>query len=1213
MLDVQPEDRDNTPPLPSRLAAEELVLPPRLELTLEQQAQLFNEVLSDSIISTPAFDRYREHLTSYFISHGLISAGEMPEKVTWEQLKDFEQAPYVIGLVRGVSQSLLYEKILVRLPSILPLLVEIEHGKFCTDSDPKFSEYMQFFKLLSMTIRAGLYRPLVAPVRWDYVIEILSHFAMRAPLERDNAQGTSDLTLLSSTIMNGALLKPDYLPVEFGRACAELLRDMSCRNYQSEEPDPVQIVVLCRLDELMRRSDTTIRKLELGFQDITDYEYNRDNPETAVVSDTRDSYRATYIKELLCPHFQETLRFTLTCWKRMVVEQNENDQYGVNLYCAAVLFNREQMGRDYEIQKLLLEKLQEIATSGQNVSIRALSKYHLFRLHRANPASNDMYLAYSQAFNTAQKDDSSQQSTLMAARQILSERRDPEIVHLLLRLIETSSSQKIKDGALITVNAHAQIIGDRDLINSLTVVANRRGYDQWRAYSDRTHIQRFVNEVALPFALDLKKADPNIAMYYRVKDDDQHRVTSSLINSAPPTLLLYILVDTIHDTQLFKEACEAFHAARLKFASDNSCPVLLHKTGFKITSDSIATDRLSRQFYSPLNVEFFDSLSKLALWRAGQKLDHAYPRYATYAELNESMPIIEPESRGIPHFDSVQSMERSGSWSGFKDRPSYKNLDEVFNALGEQPLAAYENALLAAKRQAVPLFKVPDVTSISLNQYRLLNHLSPAEQRTYRKILSAAAEEKSLYAPNSYLSKVETILVNIFKRADKIVEKLTKVEPREVIFAEIQRSIELLLGMIHGGKNPELFLHKEFHSKPYQTLIIYPPRNEPLFSAIERVILPSLITDKVLVRIPRCFKEDNIMKNLISFLVNDENYKSILPSIDNGNQKDSEAEFVLKYRNKIDGIVFSGSFKSAQVLLADFSSAPQKRATDEQNTEHDAGTLKSIFLLGSGEGHNPIIVAKSAELNDALVWEVVRAVTFNSGQNCTRPCSILVEGDIERELEFLDRLESALRYIPIGRLNEKYDVPIRVAELYSSSTEDIDLVDKFISSKWQYIYGRSAGAAVILDKSKKFARPTIFRIPLVDALGNYTPQYEKAYAPFFIVQRFDATDHLMSAFFTSEQYYRNAMYVSLFAREVQEKEYLDALGGIQTQYGQRLHASDSGTILLNKTLNSIGMDHGARPFGGYGYESKYVLDGDFWGVGPMLILDTIRYRMQEPM
>ncbi|MEJ7679649.1 MAG: aldehyde dehydrogenase family protein [Segetibacter sp.] len=236
-------------------------------------------------------------------------------------------------------------------------------------------------------------------------------------------------------------------------------------------------------------------------------------------------------------------------------------------------------------------------------------------------------------------------------------------------------------------------------------------------------------------------------------------------------------------------------------------------------------------------------------------------------------------------------------------------------------------------------------------------------------------------------------------------------------------------------------------------------------------------------------------------------------------------------------------------------SIPVTDAVIFTGTPYHAEKLLNIFdqrtlFITNGAGHNPIVVAEGSDVQKA-VEATIKLQFFNSGQDCGSPNSILVHQNIYPNFLKLLRLE--LAKVKIGNYNDR---SCRICPI--SETEDLKRINSLIIDNLEWLDESTRG---IIRITEAIIEPAIICKPLKEG-GNYT----EVFAPIIFVQKYEQDDEL-SLYFETQQYARNAMYVTLYG----VSEYINNLIG-KNIYGKILHYKD--TFLNNIHLHTEGVERG---------------------------------------
>jgi len=368
-----------------------------------------------------------------------------------------------------------------------------------------------------------------------------------------------------------------------------------------------------------------------------------------------------------------------------------------------------------------------------------------------------------------------------------------------------------------------------------------------------------------------------------------------------------------------------------------------------------------------------------------------------------------------------------------------------------------------------------------------------------------------------------------------LVDTLLEYESFEVANDEIERTLDLLKSL---EENKEYFSHR------VGAVTAFMPRNQPVYALTCFVLVPSLMAEKVYFRIPAAMKFffpkiidllevvnffPNIViseKERLQFLaertalkVNPDNSEETLPVT--------------------DAVIFTGTSKHADQLRMVFDN-------------------RTLFIT-NGSGHNPIVIAKSADLETAA--EAVLSLTlYNQGQDCAAPNTILIEDTVYDDL--IKVLLEKLQDVKIGAYKDR---ECRVGPI--SSAKDLVRVKEFLVNNREYIHERTPG---LINTLKVILEPVVITKPLEDG-GNY----EEIFAPVIMAQKYSSNDQLKE-YFENKKYLLHAMYVTLYG----ENDYILNLKDTVVD-GRKIH--DKYSVLHNTHLHAPGVERGTQPYGGRGY------------------------------
>ncbi|MEM5777909.1 MAG: aldehyde dehydrogenase family protein, partial [Candidatus Aenigmatarchaeota archaeon] len=236
--------------------------------------------------------------------------------------------------------------------------------------------------------------------------------------------------------------------------------------------------------------------------------------------------------------------------------------------------------------------------------------------------------------------------------------------------------------------------------------------------------------------------------------------------------------------------------------------------------------------------------------------------------------------------------------------------------------------------------------------------------------------EKIIYEDDIFV-KAEVLLDKIKKNKNLIIDTLLKVESYETVEDELFRSVDCL-------KN--LKIENDYlNSSRVKYISAFFPVNLPLYSLIIFGFIPSLMAKRIFVRQPEVTAP--IVKKLKHILFENENRIYI--------SQDNREAFIKNYVEHSQVILFTGRYSNVHKIEREF---PHK------------------LILYNGAGINPVVVNKNADINLATT-KVLKARTFNSGQDCAGPDAILVHEEVYDR--FINSLIKKIKKVKVGNYLDK--------------------------------------------------------------------------------------------------------------------------------------------------------------------------------------------------
>ncbi|MFO0702302.1 MAG: aldehyde dehydrogenase family protein [Candidatus Andersenbacteria bacterium] len=379
----------------------------------------------------------------------------------------------------------------------------------------------------------------------------------------------------------------------------------------------------------------------------------------------------------------------------------------------------------------------------------------------------------------------------------------------------------------------------------------------------------------------------------------------------------------------------------------------------------------------------------------------------------------------------------------------------------------------------------------------------------------------------------------IESRFGKLAPILSSYESYEVIKDETARTLDLLRNLKENGN---------FFQLRVGTIASFLPRNQPLYALTCFVLVPSLMASKVYFRIPHTMR--HFFDDMLALLDVPKFFPNVIVS------KSSRVEF-LEERSAL--LINSQTDEKSPVTdVVIFTGTPTH--ADQLRAVFDKHTL----FIANGAGHNPLVVARDADLLKA-VEAVVTLQFYNQGQDCAAPNAILVHKSVMRK--FLSILRSHVASLDVGSYSSKQS---RVGPI--GDPKDLVRIQNFLVENRKWLDLSTPG---IIRASDAVVEPTIVCKPLLKG-GNYN----EIFAPIVFVQEY-GRDSDLDHYFEDSRYAQHAMYVTLYGTSI----YVQKMIGKKIK-GRVLHPRSS--LLHNTHLHAPGVERGTKPYGGSGYGASSI-------------------------
>lgn len=309
-----------------------------------------------------------------------------------------------------------------------------------------------------------------------------------------------------------------------------------------------------------------------------------------------------------------------------------------------------------------------------------------------------------------------------------------------------------------------------------------------------------------------------------------------------------------------------------------------------------------------------------------------------------------------------------------------------------------------------------------------------------------------------------------------VLEILTAHESHETAEEDLASSIDTLRNV-----------HRELaylRRATMPTISVFLPINLPLYSLILFAAIPSLMADRVDVRLPAATPD------WVSAVAAAAGFDRFFPRVHL--LRVTRRQFIEDYASHASVVVFTG----------------RPEAAEEVRAECPFG----VFIF-QGSGVNPIVIGPNAELSDDVIEQIITTRIFNGGQDCAAPDAFLIH--TSKAAEFVETLVDQVRTWPLG----SYDDPkVRIGPILNRQALPA-LEERLNALRADTVIGGN------VDRATGLVDPTVVVRPLAEH-----DELTEFFAPIFYVLVYEG-DHDLAAFFNRREYADNAMYVSLFGQD----------------------------------------------------------------------------------
>lgn len=308
-----------------------------------------------------------------------------------------------------------------------------------------------------------------------------------------------------------------------------------------------------------------------------------------------------------------------------------------------------------------------------------------------------------------------------------------------------------------------------------------------------------------------------------------------------------------------------------------------------------------------------------------------------------------------------------------------------------------------------------------------------------------------------------------------IIQLLTKHESYEAAVGELHSSIDALRN-----------LHRELvglRQGAVADISVFLPINLPLYSLILFAAVPSLMADRVDVRLPAATPA------WVRSVADAMHLQEFFPRVHLNEL--TRRRFINEHASCADVVIFTGRYEASEEV--------REQCPD------------ALFIF-QGSGVNPVVVGPDANLGPEILDLMVTARIYNGGQDCAAPDAFLVH--VDRADEFVTAMVEHAQALACGA----YDDPnVRVGQILNPNTLPW-IAERFEALKDDIVLGG------LVDRETAYVEPTVIVRPLAEH-----DELIEFFAPVFYVLVYENDDELAS-FFNSAEYVENAMYASLYGQ-----------------------------------------------------------------------------------
>lgn len=319
--------------------------------------------------------------------------------------------------------------------------------------------------------------------------------------------------------------------------------------------------------------------------------------------------------------------------------------------------------------------------------------------------------------------------------------------------------------------------------------------------------------------------------------------------------------------------------------------------------------------------------------------------------------------------------------------------------------------------------------------------------------------------------------------------------------------------------------------KPHGVVAVFGPYNFPGHLPNGHIV-PALLAGNTVV-----FKPSELTPKVAELTVQCWHEAGVAPGVLNLLQGGRETGVALAGNSGIDGLFFTGSSRTGNLLHTQFAGRPEK-----------------ILALEMG-GNNPLIVDQVEDV-DAAVYAIVQSAFISAGQRCTCARRLLVPVGVWGDA-LLERLVEVSGQLRVGRFDEQ-PAP------FMGSVISLDAARQLLEAQRELL---ARGATALLAMTQPETEAALLTPGIIDVTAVAQRPDEEFFGPLLQVIRYAGFDAAISE--------ANATQYGLAA---------GLLSDSRARYEQFWLQSRAGIVNWNKQLTGAAS---SAPFGGIGASGNH--------------------------